>query len=65
MDNGELRNILLACVDKLNDESFDVDFITECHICKLGDIILNGASSEETYRSAQDKILYKKFMELQ
>jgi hypothetical protein len=53
MDNEELRNILLACTNKLNDGSVEVDFITECHICKLGDIILNGASSEETYRSAQ------------
>lgn len=55
MDNEELRNILMACVEKLNDESFEVDFITECHICKLGDVILNGTSSEEAYRSTQDK----------
>lgn len=64
MDNEELRNILMACVEKLNDESFEVDFTTECHICKLGDVILNGTSSEEAYRSTQDKQIYKKFTEI-
>jgi hypothetical protein len=64
MDNEELRNILLVCANKLNDESVEVDFTTESHICKIGDIILNGASSEETYRSTHDKQIYKKFMEI-
>lgn len=57
MDNEELSNMLLACVEKLKDETFEVDVLTECHICKLADIILNGTSSVEQYNPPFDKML--------
>lgn len=54
MDNEELSNILLECTEKLKDKNFEVDFKTECHICKLGDVILNGTPSHEAYPPKRD-----------
>ena len=42
MDNEELTNMLLECIEKLKDDSFEVDVQTECYICKVADSILNG-----------------------
>lgn len=54
MDNEELSNILLACIEKLKDKHFEVDFKTECHICKLGDVLLNGTPTDEVYSVKRD-----------
>lgn len=42
MDNEELTNMLLECIEKLKDDSFEVDIQTECYIYKVADSILNG-----------------------
>jgi hypothetical protein len=42
MDKEELSNMLLACVEKLKDETVEVDLQTEAYICKVADSILNG-----------------------
>ena len=46
MDNEELTNMLLECIEKLKDDTFEVDIQTECYICKVADSILNGEKYE-------------------